>query len=173
MSKRLTARFGRQRRSIFFAFRIVFCSRAVPEDILRDHPCDLNHADDDCSQKVQCGKNNIQQIHNGFLLWVSCMFTFVPSGGSQKIEHPRTSGCREELDHLHMQRSAFLNYRVTQLGRNIRKNNVSGRQAGSFSSDTNRAIPSPALLPGGNRVPPQRTVLRETPGLLTLRMVQT
>ena len=81
MSKRLTARFGRQRRSIFFAFRIVFCSRAVPEDILRDHPCDLNHADDNCSQKVQCGKNNIQQIHNGFLLWVSCMFTFVPSAG--------------------------------------------------------------------------------------------
>ena len=35
----------------------------------------------------------------------------------------------------------------------------------AFSSDTNRAIPSPALLPPcGNRVPPQRTVLRETPG---------
>ena len=32
----------------------------------------------------------------------------------------------------------------------------------AFSSDANRAIPSPALLPYGNRVPPQRTVLRET-----------
>ena len=34
----------------------------------------------------------------------------------------------------------------------------------AFSSDTKRAIPSPALLPlCGNRVPPQRTVLGETP----------
>ena len=31
-----------------------------------------------------------------------------------------------------------------------------------------QAIPSPALLPCGNRVPPQRTVLRETPDPLTV-----
>ena len=33
----------------------------------------------------------------------------------------------------------------------------------AFSSDTNRAIPSPALLPFGQQVPPQRTVFGELP----------
>ena len=33
----------------------------------------LNDTNDHCSQKVQCTENNIQNIHNGLLLWVSCV----------------------------------------------------------------------------------------------------
>ena len=54
-------------------FRIVLCPRFVSKDIPRDHPCHIDDTDDDCSQKVQCGKNNIQNIHNGFPpLGISC-----------------------------------------------------------------------------------------------------
>ena len=48
-------------RSFFLSlfFRIVFCPRFVPKDVPRNHPRHIDDADDDCSQKVQCGKNNI------------------------------------------------------------------------------------------------------------------
>ena len=61
-------------RSFFLSFfRIVLCPRFVSKDIPRDHPCHIDDTDDDCSQKVQCGKNNIQNIHNGFPpLGISC-----------------------------------------------------------------------------------------------------
>ena len=61
-------------RSFFLSFfRIVLCPRFVSKDIPRDHPCHIDDTDDDCSQKVQCGKNNIQNIHSGFPpLGISC-----------------------------------------------------------------------------------------------------
>ena len=68
--KKIDRSVGEQRRSIFFAFGIMFRSRSAPKDIPWNHPRHIDDADDDCSQKVQCAKNNIQNFHNGILLWV-------------------------------------------------------------------------------------------------------
>ena len=43
-------------------------------------------------------------------------------------------------------------------GRTDRRKDLTGSMSGSFPTQVNRAIPSPALLPSGNRVPPQRTL---------------
>ena len=53
----------------------MLCPRLVPKDIPRNHPCHIDDTDDDCSQKVQCGKNNIQNIHDGIPpLGISCVY---------------------------------------------------------------------------------------------------
>ena len=53
----------------------MLCLRLVPKDIPRNHPCHIDDTDDDCSQKVQCGKNNIQNIHDGLPpLGISCVY---------------------------------------------------------------------------------------------------
>ena len=68
--------FGRIGRSFFLPFfGIMLCPRLVPKDIPRNHPCHIDDTDDDCSQKVQCGKNNIQNIHDGLPpLGISCVY---------------------------------------------------------------------------------------------------
>lgn len=82
-------------RSIFFVVRIMFCAGSVPKDIFGDHPCHLNDTDDDRGQKVQYTKNNIQNIHNGLLLWVFCVKHSYRPEDHKKLNSPGL-GYREE-----------------------------------------------------------------------------
>ena len=88
---------GTVRRSLLFAVRIMLCPWFVPKDIPWDHPRYLYNADDDCSQKAQCWKNNIQNFHSGTPPSGFLCKPFKPSGEEQISKLPRTFLPEESL----------------------------------------------------------------------------
>ena len=104
--------FGRWRRSLLFVMRIVFCARSVPKDVPRDHPGDLDHADNDGSQKIKSCNNNIQNFHSGTPPFdiLQCKHSDRPEKNKQ-VNFPGHL-CQEEADHLLMQGSTLTPLRL-------------------------------------------------------------